>query len=51
MYTIEQLESMIQTAYNQRRQAYKIRAPRYVISAINHQIRKLTADLVHLENA
>jgi hypothetical protein len=51
MYSIEELESMIQTAYNQRRQAYKVRAPRFVINAINCQIRNLTADLVKLENA
>jgi hypothetical protein len=51
MYTIEQLESLIQNAYDQRRRAYKVRAPRFVIQAINSQIRDLTADLVKMENA
>jgi hypothetical protein len=43
-----ELEALIATAYAQRKQAYKIRAPRILISAINHQLRELNAKLAEV---
>jgi hypothetical protein len=37
-YTIDELTAMLETAYAQRKQAYKIRAPKFVTTAINNQI-------------
>lgn len=37
-YTIEELNEMIEAAHKQRRQAYRIRAPKFVTTSINNQI-------------
>lgn len=45
-YTVEQLEELLANAYAQRKQAYKVRAPRFVTSSINNQITELRLALV-----
>ena len=44
-YTKLELEAMIVTAYAQRKQAYKLRCPKVVTTAINNQIWELQAAL------
>jgi hypothetical protein len=44
----QELEQMLQTAYAQRKQAYKLRCPKHFISAINHDIFVLSTKLAEL---
>jgi hypothetical protein len=45
-YTITELEELLANAYTQRKQAYAMRAPKFVTSAINNQITSLRLAIV-----
>lgn len=46
---IAELEAMIVRAYAQRKQAYKLRCPKFVTTDINNQIFSLTTELANLK--
>lgn len=46
-----ELEQLLETALANRKKAYKVRAPRFFIMAINSDIRRFQAQLAELEVA
>lgn len=49
--TIEELEQLLANAYELRKKAYKLRAPKFVTSDLNNQINSLRFQIVELQNA
>jgi hypothetical protein len=49
-YSIEQLEELLTNAYALRKQAYKVRAPKFMITSLNDQITEIRFALVEKGN-